>query len=452
MAYISKINVGGTEYELRDRTIQGAMHLVGVTTTPLTNGSTTSPIKVDNKDYTPKNGDVVLSGSKEFVWSKPDGDEGEDEGNDGTGGKWIELGDEGSHVIKGTYTSSNNTTGITATFTGTSLSSKGSYTPTGNVSQPTFTGTAATINATGTVTAQSAPVVESDSADVTPISFSGSATPAGTISTPTFTGTAATLSVSTNSAVTAVADHTYTPAGTISTPTFTGTAHTHTITAATPASGETANYTPAGTISKPNVSVLINAPVSSFIKTVSFEEGSATSTQISTITNETLTLPGSVITAVAQPIFSSTTGNAVTSVTVDSASLSAAPTFTGTGVLIKAANTTAGGTVSKPTFTGTAATISHTLTKATITATGSYTPAGTVSKPTFTGTALTITTSKKLVASVAAASVTTSANYTPAGSVSKPSFTGTAATVTVTGTPAGSVSITDAGHTHTVTL
>jgi hypothetical protein len=57
-----------TKEELRSQLgITGAMHFAGTTTTTLTDGDTTNPIKVDNKDYTAIAGDVVLYSGKEFI-------------------------------------------------------------------------------------------------------------------------------------------------------------------------------------------------------------------------------------------------------------------------------------------------------------------------------------------------------------------------------------------------
>lgn len=75
-----------TKDELRSQLgITGAMHFAGTTTTVLTDGATTNPIKVNSKDYTAIAGDVVLYSGKEFIW---------------TGSAWEILGDEGSYALK----------------------------------------------------------------------------------------------------------------------------------------------------------------------------------------------------------------------------------------------------------------------------------------------------------------------------------------------------------------
>lgn len=85
------------------------MHYAGVTTTALANGSSTSPIKINEADYTPLNGDVVIYGQLEFVWSTSDK-------------KWHEFGSTGS--LKGLAFKD---------------SASASYTPAGSVSAPTVT-------------------------------------------------------------------------------------------------------------------------------------------------------------------------------------------------------------------------------------------------------------------------------------------------------------------------
>ena len=110
--------------------LTGAMHYVGETSTALTDGSDTSPIKlvtranstiVGDTEYTPKPGDVVIYQDKEFVYSKYAG-----------AGVWHEFGSTGSFKALAFKDSAS-----------------GSVTPSGTVSKPTFTGTAGTVNVTG---------------------------------------------------------------------------------------------------------------------------------------------------------------------------------------------------------------------------------------------------------------------------------------------------------------
>ena len=94
MAYLSQITVGNITYDLRDRTISGAMHFVGSTTSDLYDGATTKPVIVNGESYIQDTGDVVLYDGTEFVWD---------------GSKWVLLGDESSYAVHGTYESSNAT-------------------------------------------------------------------------------------------------------------------------------------------------------------------------------------------------------------------------------------------------------------------------------------------------------------------------------------------------------
>lgn len=159
-------------------------------------------------------------------------------------------------------------------------------------------------------------------------SASAAYTPAGSISQPTFTGTKATIPLS------------FTPAGTVAISKGTG----------------TANYTPEGTVSAPKVTV---TPNTASIKP--FGSAGTLPSFTASVSGETLSLAFSAGTLPSA-------GTAVTVATGIKSATASAPTFTGTGVELKAA------------FTGTAGTAS-----------AEYTPAGTVSKPTFTGTAATIT-------------------------------------------------------------
>lgn len=121
MADISEITLpSGVTYDIKDATARndismlkgsgtGAMHYAGVTTTALANDSSTSPIKINEVDYTPSNGDVVIYGQLEFVWSTSDK-------------KWHEFGSTGS--LKGLAFKD---------------SASASYTPAGSVSAPTVT-------------------------------------------------------------------------------------------------------------------------------------------------------------------------------------------------------------------------------------------------------------------------------------------------------------------------
>ena len=89
---------------------------MGETSTPLTDGATTSQIVINDKTVTAVKGYLVVYNSKEFVY-------------DGT--RWIELGDLSLIGDLGWKDSASAT-----------------YTPAGQVSQPTFTGSSSTVTIT----------------------------------------------------------------------------------------------------------------------------------------------------------------------------------------------------------------------------------------------------------------------------------------------------------------
>lgn len=189
MADISEITLpSGVTYDIKDATARseisilkgsgtGAMHYAGVTTTALTNGSSTSPIKINEVDYTPSNGDVVIYGQLEFVWSTSDK-------------KWHEFGSTGS--LKGLAFKD---------------SASASYTPAGSVSAPTVTvavNTASVTPITGVGTLPN--FTASVSNETLTLGFSAGSLPTkGTVvtvatgiksasaSAPSFTGTNATI-------------------------------------------------------------------------------------------------------------------------------------------------------------------------------------------------------------------------------------------------------------------
>lgn len=118
MADISKINVGGTSYNIKDSVarealtgLTGAMHYIGTTTTPITDGADTTPVAITGKDnVTPNAGDVVIYGNKEFVWN---------------GSAWNEFGDMGSlkalafkDSAEGTFTPQGSNSPSAVTLTG----------------------------------------------------------------------------------------------------------------------------------------------------------------------------------------------------------------------------------------------------------------------------------------------------------------------------------------------
>lgn len=203
MADISQIKLpNGTTYNIKDanareriEALESFTTYLGVTTTALTDGATTNPIKINNKDVTAQAGNIVLHGNQEFIF-------------DGT--HWNLFGDLSA---LGTLAYKN--------------TASGSYTPAGTVSQPSFTGD--TMNSTGSFTPAGNVTLTNGNktAAVSPAS-SGTATytPAGDVSAPT-------ISVKTAGTTTTV--NSITDVGKLPTmPTYTVASEVLTITAGSP--------------------------------------------------------------------------------------------------------------------------------------------------------------------------------------------------------------------------
>lgn len=409
---LSKIKLpSGTEYTLKDSqartdianiktSITQAMHFIGVTTTALSDGATTSPIKIDNVDVTPAQGDVVIYGTtgangaapKEYVWN---------------GTKWSELGSTGSLkslAFKDSASGKVTPTGsVSSTFTGASS----------NVTITTADNTSGNYQPKGTVTV-STNATTNKTATVSPTSGTVTYTPAGTINTPAFTGTAATIS-STGK---------FTPSGSVGLTTSNKTA---TVSAAS--SGE-ATYTPEGSVSAPTISVktagstttIKNPTSTTCAKTVVAAAPGATAPANSltyyAVSGETLSLYQIGYTTGA----SITTSN-VTVKNGDAAYQATAPSFTGTGKRLVTGN------IAVPTSA------SFTGTEGNLAVTASYTPAGTNDDLTFTGTGVRLVTGNIAVPNT----------YTA-------TFTGTKIQISGTTTANGSVSSTFTGDEKTVTV
>lgn len=214
-------------------------------------------------------------------------------------------------------------------------SATGSYTPEGSVSKPTFTGASTT--------------------------STGKFTPDGTVSKPSFTGTQGSVSV------------TGTPNGSVAMSTGSG----------------TTNYTPSGTVSTPTITVTPNTTTVNSITNVGTLPTCTLPELETSVANEILTLSWTAG-SFDQGTLPTKGGNVTVATGIKSAT-STQPTFSGTGVELKA------------TFTGSSTT-----------STGNFTPQGSVSQPIFTGTEGNV-----------------SVTGTSSGEVSKPTFTGTAKNVTV---------------------
>lgn len=76
---------GGSVYSAINSALTSVLKLVGVTTTEISDGSTTNPVIINGSSYTAVTGNVVLYGAKEYLW---------------TGSAWEEMGDEASWALK----------------------------------------------------------------------------------------------------------------------------------------------------------------------------------------------------------------------------------------------------------------------------------------------------------------------------------------------------------------
>lgn len=119
MPEISKITLpSGVTYDIKDATarasIAGGTSFLGVTTTALTDGASTSTIVIDGDNVSAVNGGIAIYQNAEFIYADSDN-------------KWHEIGDTsnlGDLALKDSAT--------------------GSYTPAGSVSAPTITVTPST--------------------------------------------------------------------------------------------------------------------------------------------------------------------------------------------------------------------------------------------------------------------------------------------------------------------
>lgn len=108
----NKLTVGSKNYDgsaavtisASDLGLASAMLFLGTTTTAIKDGATTNPITISGANKTATAGNVVLYGSKEFVW---------------TGSAWEELGNEGSYKIVQSAVADPSASGTSNTFIAT---------------------------------------------------------------------------------------------------------------------------------------------------------------------------------------------------------------------------------------------------------------------------------------------------------------------------------------------
>ena len=452
--YISEITLPNKQkYYIKDQeareliesieeAIKGGMHYIGATTTSLSDGAHNSTVAINGKTVTPKAGDIVTNGSKEYVWDGVSVTEG---GGTYTG-TWHELGDltglgefayadtgSGTFTPSGTITKpifTGSESSVTVTY---AESPTGAYQMTGDITTPTFTGEEKDVPIT--ITEQ-----PDDSTDY-------NYQPKGTISAPKFTGTSSTLNIT--SAVNSNGN--YTPEGTISQPEFIGDELTSTgkidipssfktdlnttdttLTVSAAASG-TVTYTPAGTIT--DVGITYNTksvtPIESVGTPPALGMSVADGSENLVITWDAGTVPkmGTAVNAVTgtksitQPTFSGTGVRLVTS--SFKLPTSAETTVSGTTETEVTVTGTPTGTVTTPIFTGTKVLLS-----------GTTTAKGNISAPTFIGTKVKFTAKTK-----------------PEGTLSEPKFTGAKFNLSGKTTAAGTIAdLTFVGNEGTVTV
>ena len=183
MPDLKKIKLpNGTTYDLRDSRVDSIIsqgtRWVGVTTTAITDGSTTSTIMIDGESHAAETGDIASYNNMEFIWN---------------GTIWQEFGSTGSLKALAFKDTASGTVSVpkTYSFTGSSTSVSVSGTTTGSITPTKDTVTVSKASSgTATYTPQGSNAASS-------VSGSCSVTPAGTISVGTGTAN-------------------YTPAGTIS--------------------------------------------------------------------------------------------------------------------------------------------------------------------------------------------------------------------------------------------
>lgn len=334
----------GNTYDLRDSRVDSIIsqgtRWIGVTTTAISDGSTTSTIKIDGVDHQAEIGDICSYGNMEFIWN---------------GTKWQEFGSTGSLKALAFKDSASGTVAVPKTYSSSFSGTQGSVSVSGttagsvNVTKSTVTVSKAS-SGTATYTPQGSNAASS-------VSGSCSVTPSGSISVGTGTAN-------------------YTPAGSVS-----GTVGTPTISVKT--AGSTTSVTPFGSAGSLPSCTLPTYTVANEVLTItagSFSAGTLPSAGTA-VTVKT----GDAAYQSSQPSFSGSFSGT-----------GAELKFTGS-----ASSGTISGTAAAQTFTGTGARLvtdsevatAASFTGASMTSTGNFTPAGSVSTTTATTENKTVTVS-----------------------------------------------------------
>lgn len=423
MASISKINLNGTVYEIKDATARGYSRLVGVTTIAITDGGVQVPTDLYGNSATVASinvGDMVIYGNTEFIWAPaPKDGKNPDASGHPTTAHWHEFG-----AVQATKTNSS-TTGISA-----------------KLSSGAVSGTAVAI--------------ASDGAHTHTVNVSGEYTPSGTIS---------------GSAASASHTHAVTAAGSVK------------VTSAAPSTGQTANYTPSGSVSVGKGTLSGDSHSHKYDKTTSITsaDGNADSHTFSAVKSVSsssgkvsssgqVTVPTVSATAVSFTAVSDNKEKTAVNASVSGEVLTLTPviaTYTTTdqksasSVIVGSATKTVESTSTGSFLTGMTVTPGYyTLTpvSTSTSTTGSGVSISGVPTGSFTGNGAVIS------AAFTGSSVTTG---TPSAATSTFTFAGTKATISSTGTAesAGShkhtatvtqgsvgtaITVTDPGHTHVI--
>ena len=337
---ISEAEVGGVTYYLKDAearaaidTISSYTKFLGVTTTTITD-ETGAVVVIDGEDVTAKAGDIVINGSKEFIYN---------------GTSWAEFGDLDAITDLLGDLAYNNT-------------ASASYTPVGDISvSGSFVGKESTISVSGST---------AGTLTVTSSSVTGNYTPYGTIdpdikttntdivatytsgTLPSFSATDATVLTGVSTAGT-VPSFSATNATVLTGVSTAGTVPTFASTTTTVVASATQGTLPTFTAS------LLTASVSGEKLTFALSDNGFTQGTLPTFTTSDV-VDTTTFTAGAMPTFAS--GTVVGSTTWDA----------GTSATVTTGSAIGSVTASNPTFSGTVANFE--FTPASITLTGSYTP------------------------------------------------------------------------------
>lgn len=385
MADISKINLGGTVYNIKDSVARDAivntLKFKGITTIVLTNGGTQVPTDIYGAKATAADirvGDLVVHDKAEYVWI-------EKKSGDTSTKQWCLLdalnayGKLASRDSASGTTSSNGThkhSVTVSTYTGAASTFSGNYTPTGTV---TLTAAADGVKTSGTVGAPS-------------ITLSGGSTSklkTATAKAVTGTGKAVTSVSLTNPTLT-TGTATFVTGGSVSAPTDGITISTPKLPALTDASATSSN-------------VVTNATYTAATETLALTIGAPTIT-VNKTTKDFVTSATS-----ANKFVTSVTHSLTTAKGLNAASLNAGRIAVGTAVFAQGATefTYATGAVAEDGTGSTVVTALHTG----ATATAPTFTATTGLKATFTGTKDTISVSgtPKLAAGTPSTILTTDA-------------------------------------------